>query len=93
MAAQVIKRDGSKEAFDEQKIRGSIEKAARGAGLADDRIAALVGQVAGVALQLAAGKEEIATTEIRDAILAELDKVEPAASASWRKYDAEQGKV
>ena len=90
MVQQVIKRDGTKQAFDENKVRRSIEMAAREAGLAEDRVNAVVEQVAGAALQLAAGKEEIATAELRTFILARLDEVEPAAAAVWRKHD--QGK-
>ena len=93
MAQQVIKRDGTKQAFDENKMRKSIEMAAREAGLAEDRVNAVVEQVAGAALQLAAGKEEIATSELRTLILARLDEVEPAAAAVWRKHDEGKDKA
>lgn len=93
MAQQVIKRDGTKQAFDESKLRKSIEMAAREAGLADDRVNAVVGQVAGAALQMATGKEEIATSELRTFILGRLDEVEPAAAAAWRKHDEGRGKT
>ena len=93
MATQVIKRDGTKEVFDENKIRKSIEMAAKGTALAEDRIKAVVAQVVGLVLQFAAGKEEIASTEIRDFILTQLDQVEPAVAESWRKYNQEKGKV
>lgn len=93
MATQVIKRDGTKEVFDENKIRKSIEMAVKGAALTEDRINAVVAQVVGLVLQFAAEKEEIATTEIRDFILTQLDQVEPVVAESWRKYNQEEGKV
>jgi len=90
MAAQVIKRDGTKEVFDENKIRKSIEMAAKGVALAEDRVNAIVAQVAGLVLQFAAGKEEIATKEIWDFIATQLDQVEPTVAESWRKYEQEK---
>lgn len=93
MAQQVIKRDGTKEPFDEGKLRHSIEAASRQAGLADDRVNELTMQVSEAAIALAAGKEEIATSELREFILSQLDQVEPLASAAWRKYDEERGKA
>ncbi len=92
MANQVIKRDGTKEAFDESKIRKSIEAAGTDANLPADRLSAVVSQVAGAALGFAAQKEEIMSSELAAFTLAQLDQVEPAAAAAWRKHDAEKGK-
>ena len=87
MANEVIKADGSKQPFDEGKIRKSIEAAGQEAGLEQERIAELVNQVSRVAIEFASEKEEIATSEIKETILSELDKVEPSVSESWRKHD------
>jgi len=92
MANVVIKKDGTKQPFDPEKIKNSIKMAAQQAGLAEDRVNEIVGQVSVTALQLFAGKEEIATSEIRDKVLSELDNVEPSVSAAWRKYDEEKKK-
>ena len=92
MANFVIKKDGSKEPFDEGKIKKSIELAVKQANLPEDRVNELVEQVSRVALQVAEGKEEIATTELREKILSELDNLEPSVSEDWRKYDQEKGK-
>ena len=35
-------------------------------------------------------REEIATSEIKEKILSELDRIEPSVSAAWRKYDEEK---
>ena len=93
MANQVIKRDGTKEAFDENKVRKSIEAAGTDANLSADRASAIVNQVAGAVLGFAAPKEEIATSELAAFILAQLDQVEPAAAVVWRKHNAEKGKA
>lgn len=93
MAKEVIKRDGSRESFSEEKIRNSIRAAAQEAGLPEDRISQVVDQVAQTAINAAAQKDEIATTEIREIILRELDTVEPSAADAWRRYDQSQGKA
>jgi transcriptional regulator NrdR family protein len=90
MAEFVVKRDGSREPFDAQKIRDSITAAAQEAGLAEERTNEVVGQVVTVAIQMAGQKEEIATSEIKARILSELDQVEPSVSAAWRKYEQEK---
>ena len=93
MANQVIKRDGTKEPYDENKMTKSISDAGHDAGLPDDKIAAIVSQVGGVAAALAAGKEEIATSELGMCILAELSKVDPAVADAWKKNEAAKATV
>lgn len=93
MANQVIKRDGTKEAFDENKVRKSIEAAGMDANLPADRVSVVVNQVAGAALGFAAQKEEIMSSELAAFILTQLDQVEPALAAAWRKHDQEKGKA
>lgn len=93
MANFVIKRDGTKEPFDAEKIRRSIAGAAQRTELSEERRNEVVEQVSAVVLQLAAGKEEIATAELREKILAELNAIEPAVSEAWRKYEEEKGRV
>lgn len=90
MAKEVIKKDGTKEPFDPEKIKKSIAAAAEQAGLLKERKDEVVGQVSASAIALAEGKEEIATLEIREKIISELDRIEPAVSAAWRKYDQEK---
>jgi transcriptional regulator NrdR family protein len=87
MANQVIKSDGTKAPFDAEKIKKSIELAGQDVGLPAERVAELVVQVSPVVLELASKKEEIASSELKNIVLRELDRVEPAASAAWRKYD------
>jgi len=92
MAQQVIKRDGTTEPFDAEKIRKAIKLAADEAGLAPERVAEVVEQVSESVLQFAAEKEEIATSELREKILTELEEIEPSVAESWRRYDEERGR-
>jgi len=90
MAREVIKRDGKRESFDAEKIRRSIAAAAELANLPEERKNEVVEQVSTLAIQMAEEKEVIATAEIREKILAELDRIEPAVSAAWRRYEQEK---
>ena len=91
MANEVVKKDGTREPFDEEKIRRAVEMASREAGLAAERTAEVVDQVSQKIVDMAASKEEITTSEIRDAILSELDMLEPTVSAAWRTYEQAKG--
>jgi len=93
MANEVIKRDGSHEAFNKEKIRNSIRSAAQDTGLKEDRIGQVVNEVAQSALDIAAKKDEIATSEITKIILRELDRVEPTVASAWRAHDQSAGKA
>lgn len=92
MAQQVIKRDGTKEPFDAEKIKKAIRTAGGEAGLPLERVEEVVNQISGVVLEFAAEKEEIATSELREKALGELDKVEPSVAEAWRKYDQARGR-
>ena len=85
--AEVIKRDKKKEPFDESKIRRSIENAARDAKLSDERTKELVDQVLEIFVKKSEKEAEIETNTIREAILKQLDTLEPAVSEAWRKFD------
>ena len=56
----------------------------------EERKNEVVEQVTAAVLQATEGKEEIATSELREKILSELDGVEPSVSAAWREYDQEK---
>ena len=92
MAQQVIKRDGSKEPFDAEKIKRAVEAAVDRVGLAPERAAEVIKQALDVVMQFAGEKEEVLTFDLKSKILAELDKLEPSVAESWRKYDQEHGR-
>ena len=90
MANEVIKKDGTREPFDPEKIKTSIKAAVEETNLSEERKNEVVEQVASVAIKMAEEREEIATSEIKEKILSELDRIEPSVSAAWRRYDQEK---
>lgn len=87
MIKLVVKKNGSKEPFDAEKINKAIRLAGQAAGVEEPRIEEVIKVVLAKVFQLGEGKEEIASTEIKETVLEELDVVEPSISASWREYD------
>jgi len=83
---EVIKKDGTKEPFSSEKIRKSIAGAAQQADIPEERKEEVVSQVAGTVIPTLESKEGIDTSEIKEIILGELDRVEPAVASAWRKY-------
>ena len=86
----VIKRDGSKQPFDAEKLKNAIANAAREAGHNDTKVAEVVEIVSAGALTLAGGVEEISTAELKMKILADLDTLAPEVAIAWRKHDLEK---
>lgn len=85
--ATVIKRNGNSEAFDPNKIRGAIEKATIGAGLALQRRKEIIDKVAEKTITAAGEKGEITTNALREQILEQLETVERSVFDSWRRFD------
>ncbi|PIU14429.1 hypothetical protein COT20_02765 [bacterium (Candidatus Gribaldobacteria) CG08_land_8_20_14_0_20_39_15] len=90
MANFVIKKDGTKEPFDAGKIRRAIAGAAQRTELPEERKNEVVERVLNAALLFAAGKEEMATTEIRGKILGELSDIEPSVAEEWKRREQEK---
>ncbi len=87
--AEVIKKDGAKEAFDAEKVKKTILGAAQGTNLSDERKNEVAEQVAAVIIAMTGEKQEISSSEIKEKILSELDNIEPIISEEWRKYEQE----
>lgn len=83
----VIKRDGSKEPFDPDKVRRAVEKAAVDAGLALQRRKEVIEKVTEKTIRAVRKKGEIATSALREQILEHLDAVERRVSDAWRRFD------
>lgn len=90
MAQQVIKKDGSTETFDPEKIKRSIAMAADRLGLDEVRKNTIIEEVSGAVIGLASTKEEITTSEIRERIFSELVQIEPSVVDSWKRYEQEK---
>ncbi|MFH1337587.1 MAG: ATP cone domain-containing protein [Nanoarchaeota archaeon] len=84
---KIIKRDGKREPFDADKLRRSIEAAARESKISDERARKVVERVARSVTKIAEKKREIETRAISERILKELDATEPAVSEAWRNFD------
>lgn len=89
MAKEVIKKDGTKVPFEAEKIKKAITVAAAATDLPEERKNEVAEQVSDAVIQTLESKDEVTTSEIKESVLAELDKVEPSVSAAWREYDQE----
>ena len=92
MANQVIKKDGSKEPFDDEKIKKAIRLAAQQSGLDETKQTEITEKITAKVLEALKGKEEVRTLEIRDKILGELEIYAPTVAASWRDYELTKNK-
>ncbi len=90
MAKQVIKRDGTKETFDGEKMKKSIEVAAISAGIPIERTNEIVDQVLGAVFKIANSKEEITTSELSESVLGQLNTMEPKMAELWKQYEEEK---
>jgi len=90
MAKEVVKKDGTKQPFDPEKIKNAIRAAAAATDLAEERKNEVVEKVSAAVISMADAKEEIATSEIREKVLSELNQLEPSVSEAWRKHDQEK---
>ena len=87
MITEVIKKDGTKVAFDIEKIKGAIMAASSVTDLSDERKSGVVEQVVSAVLASMEGKTVVTTRDIKETVLAKLDSIEPSVSAAWRQYD------
>jgi len=92
MANQVIKKDGSKEPFDAEKIKRGIKLASQQAGLDEAKQNEITEKVTAKVVEMFQGQEEVRAIEIRDKVLTELDLFAPSVSAAWRDYETSKSK-
>ena len=93
MAITVIKSNGQKVPFNAKKIIGSITRAAKDAKLSPEEINHIVDEVSNQVIQFVEAKDKILSSEIRDEILAALDRLAPAVSAAWRQFMTGRKKI
>ena len=82
----VIKRGGRKQSFSPVKIKRSIEKTAKEAGLSSARRKELLKEVALPIIKLYKNKR-VKSTQIRSSILRRLSTRAKSVVAAWRRYD------
>lgn len=83
----VVKRDGTKEEFDINKVKRSIKKAVIDAGLTIKEKTDVIGEVSRAALETAKEKSEVTAEALREQILTHLDKAASEVSEAWRQFD------
>jgi transcriptional regulator NrdR family protein len=89
MPKQVQKRKGYQEEFLVEKLKRSIENAARDAGLSEDKVFQVVEEISSYVLENIKDLESVDTQSLRTLILNKLDETYPEVANAWRKYDKE----
>ena len=89
MPKQVQKRKGYQEEFQVEKLKRSIENAARDAGLPEDKAFQVVEEISSYVLENVKDLESVDTQSLRALILNKLDETYPEVANAWRKYDKE----
>jgi transcriptional regulator NrdR family protein len=84
---KVIKRRGTMEDFNPDKIKGTLQKATIDAGYTVDEKKDILDEVYSNITQKLGEKETIDTKTIRGCLLTELDKCEPYIVKSVRRFD------
>jgi len=91
MANEIIKKGGVKEMFEPDKIRRSITKAIERVNMPEERKEQIVEEVSGIVISNLKERGDVESSEIRESILSELDRVAPIVANAWREY--EQNKI
>ena len=84
---KVIKRKGTIESFDPNKIKGSLQKAAIDAGYSVEEKKDILDEVFKNINKKIGEEEKVKTENIRMCLLTELDKCEPYIAKSVRRFD------
>ncbi len=92
MANFIIKKDGTKEPFNAQKIKNAVVAAATDAGLTIEEGTKIAEEVANTIIKSITNLSEVLSVEIRARALSQLDSIAPEVAGAWRKYDKEKGK-
>ena len=87
----VIKSTGKKEPFKPEKIRKSVENAISDAGFTLSSKMSAVEHASQDAMNLARGKNQISSKDLRNEILNDLESDVPEAAHAWRNYEKQHG--
>lgn len=92
MIKQVIKKDGSKEPFDVEKIKKAIRLTCQHTSLDEAKQNEIIAKVTAKVVETLQSQDEVKAIEIRDKVLSELDLCAPSVAAGWRDYEANKNK-
>lgn len=87
----VIKRNGQKEQFKEEKVRMSVEDAVKDAGFDIGQKKDVIEHASQDATQIARGMDQIDAKQIRDTILRDLEQDDNQVAQAWRNYERTHG--
>ncbi|MEN4018463.1 MAG: ATP cone domain-containing protein [Methanobacterium sp.] len=87
----VIKSTGKKEPFRPEKIRRSIENAITDAGFTVASKMKAIEHASEDAMNLARGRSEVSSKELRNEILNDLESDVPEAAQAWRNFEKQRG--
>lgn len=83
----VLKRNREREDWNDDKVRDSIEAAAREAGYGSEMVETVLEEIMPSVEGMKKNRDTVKTSEIRETILRQLDERYPEASAAWRDFD------
>ncbi|MCZ3365246.1 MULTISPECIES: ATP cone domain-containing protein [Methanobacterium] len=93
----VIKRNGKKEPFNEQKVKNSVESAVKEAGYKTHAKKRLIDKTLKDVNQAVQGKEEISSAKIRNIVINDLeqewDEDQVPVTRAWRNYELKHGTI
>ncbi len=87
----VIKSNGKREQFSEQKVKKSIESAVKDAGFSPQEKMNVIEHASQDAAQMAQSKDEIQTKQIRDTVLNDLEQDDQQVANAWKQYERQHG--
>ena len=87
----VIKSNGKREQFSEQKVKNSIKNAVKDAGFSPKEKMNVIEHASQDAAQMAQGKDEIQTRQIRDTVLNDLEQDDQQVANAWKQYERQHG--
>lgn len=87
----VVKRNGQREPFREEKLRMSIEGAVKDAGFDIGEKRDVIQHASQDATQMAQGMDQIDVKQIRDTVLRDLEQDDQQVAQAWRNYERTHG--
>lgn len=88
MANFVIKKDGTKEPFDSEKIMHGVNMAAEQAGLDEEEAKDVAKRAVEAVTEEISDINEIEVSEIRNKIVSFLESEIPSVAEAWKSYEA-----
>lgn len=88
----VIKRDGKRQSFNASKLRKSIEKAAKEAGMSAGKRKELIKEISEPVIKLYKNRS-VKAVALRRSILGRLDRKAKSVSKAWRRHDRKKRKL